>query len=269
MREPAVAGQFYPAAAEGLKKQLSGWEDKTSVKINAKGAVMPHAGYIYSGAVAAATISRISPKETYIILGPNHTGMGTAFSLMSKDNWQTPLGQVAIDKKLAENILTNTKFIKEDSLAHLYEHSIEVHLPFLQHLYQDKFKIIPMVVASSELKALKAVGMELALAIKKEKIEEEVLIIASSDMTHYESQEDATTKDHAAIEAVLKLDEDLLFKRVKENNISMCGYGPAIIMLSAAKLLGAKKGELVRYQTSGDTSGDYSAVVGYAGIIVN
>jgi len=269
MREPAVAGQFYPATAQGIQKQLSGWMDKAGQKITAFGAVMPHAGYIYSGAVAAAVISKILPKKTYIILGPNHTGMGTAFSLMSNDSWFTPLGEVAIDKPLAEGILSASKFIKEDSSAHLYEHSVEVQLPLLQYLYQENFKIVPMVVASADLKALKAVGMELAVAIKKAKVEDEVLLIASSDMTHYESQEDASLKDKAAIEAILKLDEDLLFKRVREMNISMCGYAPAIIMLSAAKLLGAKSAQLVKYQTSGDASGDYSAVVGYAGIIVN
>jgi len=269
MRQPAVAGQFYPGTAQGLEKQLSGWMDKSAQKEDAKGALMPHAGYIYSGQVAAAVISKIAPKKTYIILGPNHTGMGTAFSLMGKDNWQTPLGQVAVDKKLSEAILTDSKFIKEDSLAHLDEHSIEVQLPLLQYLYQNDFKIVPIIVASADAKALKAVGRELALAIRQEKMDDEILIIASSDMTHYESKADAEAKDKEAIEAILKLDEDLLFQRVKEKDISMCGYGPAIIMLSAVKLLGAQEAMLVKYQTSGDVSGDYSAVVGYAGIIIN
>lgn len=268
MRKPVVAGQFYPGTAQGLEKQLSGWIDKSVQKTDAKGAVMPHAGYIYSGQVAAATIFKINAKKTYIILGPNHSGMGTAFSLMSKDDWQTPLGQVAVDKKLSGEILANTKFIKEDSLAHVYEHSIEVQLPLLQYLYKSDFKIVPIIIASADPHALKAVGRELALAIKKEKMEDEVLIIASSDMTHYESQQDAEAKDKKAIDAILRLDEDLLFKRVKEEDISMCGYAPTMVMLSAVKLLGAKGAQLVKYQTSGQVSNDYSAVVGYAGIII-
>jgi AmmeMemoRadiSam system protein B len=230
---------------------------------------MPHAGYIYSGFVAAATISKINAKKTYIILGPNHTGMGTAFSLMSKDDWQTPLGLAAVDKKLCGEILASTKFIKEDSLAHAYEHSIEVQLPLLQYLYKNDFKIVPMIIASVDPVALKAVGMELAMAIKKEKMENEILIIASSDMTHYESQQEVEAKDKMAIDAILKLDEDLLLKRIKEDNITMCGFAPAMVMLSAVKFLGAKESQLVKYQTSGQVSGDYSAVVGYAGIIIN
>jgi MEMO1 family protein len=268
MREPFVAGQFYPASAAGIEKILKTLVDKSQKKEDALGAVMPHAGYVYSGAVAGATISAINVKPTCVILGPNHTGMGTAFSLLSSENWRTPLGEVGVDKKLCQALLSNTRFIKEDKLAHLEEHSIEVELPFLQYSAGTDFKIVPMVIASGDLAALKSVGKELAQAIRQEKKEGQVLIIASSDMTHYESQESAEEKDKSAIEAILKLDEDLLLKRVREKDITMCGYAPAIVMLAAAKELGATAARLVKYQTSGDESGDYSAVVGYAGIIV-
>jgi len=268
MREAVVAGRFYPGSAEDLKNAIGRLVDTSVKKEEALGVVMPHAGYMYSGRVAAVTISAVNLKSTYIILGPNHTGAGTAFSLMSTEDWQTPLGKVEVDKKLAATILQHTRFIKEDKSAHLEEHSIEVEIPFLQYLSKEAFKIVPMVVASGDLKALKGVGRELAEAIKIENSQGQVLIIASSDMTHYESQQSAEQKDHEAIRAILKLDEDLLFEKIRDLDISMCGYAPTIIMLTAVKALGAKTARMVKYQTSGDASGDYSAVVGYAGIII-
>ena len=268
MREPVVAGQFYPGTRGAIEKLLDELVNKSEKKEEAKAVVMPHAGYVYSGRVAGATISAVNLKSTYLILGPNHTGMGTAFSLMSSENWRTPLGEVGVDKKLAQAILSGSRLIKEDKSAHAYEHSIEVQLPFLQYLSTADFKIVPIVVASADLSALKVAGKELAAALKKSGTEKETLIIASSDMTHYESQQSAEEKDKQAIEAILKLDEDLLLKRVREMDISMCGFAPTIMMLTAAKELGANKARLVKYQTSGDSSGDYSAVVGYAGIVV-
>lgn len=269
MREPVVAGQFYPGTRAGIEKVFKGFVNRAEKKEDAKGVVMPHAGYGYSGRVAGATISAVNLKSTYLILGPNHTGMGTAFGLMSNEDWQTPLGEVGVDKKLAQAILSSSRFIKEDKLAHTEEHSIEVQIPFLQYCSSADFKILPLVIASADLNALQNVGKELAQAIKKIGIENDVLIIASSDMTHYESQQSAEKKDKLAIEAILKLDEGLLLKRVREMDISMCGFAPTIIMLTATKELGATKARLVKYQTSGDASGDYSAVVGYAGIVVS
>jgi len=268
IRKPVVAGQFYPAEKSDLIKQIEQFIDKNAKKIDAKGAIMPHAAYEFSGFVAGQTVSKISSKDTYIMLGPNHRGYGEPFSIMTEGSWQTPLGEVKIDSDLAKEILKQSNFLKEDSIAHLYEHSIEVELPFLQYFNKD-FSIVPITVFPAEIKIFKEIAASIAKAIEQKQKKEKVTIIASSDMTHYESQKKAEAKDKQAISAVLELDDDKLFKTVKDQNISMCGYAPAVIMLVAAKLLGAKKAKLIKYQTSGDASGDYSSVVGYAGVIIN
>jgi len=264
-RSPIVAGQFYPLGAAAIEKQISEFIEKAAVKTNALGIVAPHAGYIYSGAVAGSVYSRIEPRPTYIIIGPNHTGNGKPYSIMSEGAWSMPQGEVEIDSDLAKGLLRNSEFLEEDFLAHAYEHSIEVQLPFLQY-FKKAFKFVPIIVSYAQGHIYKAIGGEIAKAIKDSG--KNALIIASSDMTHYEAQEDARYKDMKAIEALLKLDEEELIKTVEKLDISMCGYAPVAVMLSAAKELGAKNAELVKYQTSGDISGDYSSVVGYAGIIV-
>jgi len=260
IRNPAVAGQFYPASASELKAMIEGM-----VKEEVIGLILPHAGYIYSGPVTAAVISRIKFKDTFIIMGPNHTGSGKPLSIMTEGVWKTPLGEVEIDSELGKKILATSKHLQEDKTAHLYEHSIEVQLPFLQYFKPD-FKLVPIVFGHASGTIYKEIGKEIAKAVKKSG--KEVVIIASSDMTHYESQESAQAKDTQAIEAILDLNEDELLKRVDELNISMCGFAPAVSLIVAAKELGAAGTELVRYQTSGDVTGDYSAVVGYAGIII-
>lgn len=265
IRNPVVAGQFYPASASTLKAMLKGMVDEKVAKEEVIGLISPHAGYIYSGPVAGAVISRIRFKDTFIIMGPNHTGSGKPFSIMTEGRWKTPLGEVEIDSEVGKQILAHSRYLEEDYLAHSYEHSIEVQLPFLQYFKSD-FKLVPIVLAHAGGAIYKEIGRALAKAVKESG--KKVVIIASSDMTHYESQAWAQRKDTQAIEAVLKLDEDELLKRVDKFNISMCGYGPAVSLIAAAKELGAKEAELVKYQTSGDTSGDYSSVVGYAGIII-
>jgi AmmeMemoRadiSam system protein B len=260
IRKPVVAGQFYPASASELKAMIEGM-----VKEEAIGLVLPHAGYVYSGPVAAAVISRIKFKDTFIIMGPNHTGSGKPLSIMTEGVWKTPLGEVKIDSELAKKILATSKHLQEDKTAHLYEHSIEVQLPFLQYFKPD-FELVPIIFGYAGGSIYKEIGKEIAKAVKK--LGKEVVIIASSDMTHYEPQESARKKDIQAIEAMLDLNEDELLKRVDELNISMCGYAPAVSLIVAAKELGATGTELVKYQTSGDVTGDYSAVVGYAGIII-
>ncbi|GAJ21344.1 unnamed protein product, partial [marine sediment metagenome] len=199
------------------------------------------------------------------IMGPNHTGRGRPLSIMTQGAWKTPLGEVEIDSELGKQILATSSHLEEDYVAHQYEHSIEVQLPFLQYFKKD-IRFVPIILAYSSGATYKEIGKELAKAIKD--LSKEVVIIASSDMTHYEPQESAQRKDNKAIEAILDLNEDELLKRVDELNISMCGYAPAVSLISAAKELGATGAELVKYQTSGDTTGDYSAVVGYAGIII-
>ena len=265
IREPVVAGQFYPASPSQLKEMIRGMVDEKAEKEEVIGLVSPHAGYPYSGPVAGATISRIKFKETFVIMGPNHTGMGKPFSIMTKGTWKTPLGKVEIDSELAKQILDTSTFLEEDAKSHQHEHSIEVQVPFLQYFKKD-IKIVPIMLFYASGATYKEIGKELAQAIKESG--KGVVIIASSDMTHYEPQEVAQSKDAQAIEAVLDLNEDELLKRVDELNISMCGYAPTTALIAAAKELRATRAELVRYQTSGDATGDYSAVVGYAGIII-
>jgi AmmeMemoRadiSam system protein B len=265
IREPVVAGQFYPGSSDGLKRMIASMVDDRAEKVDAIGLVSPHAGYIYSGIVAGAVLSRVKFKDTFVILGPNHTGRGKAFSIMTKGTWKTPLGEVEIDSELGKLILASSSHLEEDHLAHQFEHSLEVQVPFLQYFKPD-VRIVPIILTHASGAAYKKIGMELASAIKESK--KRVVILASSDMTHYESHESARSKDRRAIEAILDLDEDELLRRVEEFGISMCGYAPVVSLISAAKELGARKAELVKYQTSGDTSGDYSSVVGYAGILV-
>jgi len=265
IRSPVVSGQFYPESPSQLKSMIEGFVDKEAVKEEVIGLVSPHAGYIYSGPVAGAVISRIKFNDTFIIMGPNHTGRGKPLSIMTEGVWKTPLGEVEIDSELGKQILATSKHLEEDYTAHQYEHSIEVQLPFLQYFKKD-IRLVPIILSYYPGATYKEIGKEIAKAVKE--LNKKVVIIASSDMTHYEPQESAQKKDTQAIETILDLNEDELLKRVDELNISMCGYGPTASLLSAAKELGATGAELVRYQTSGDTTGDYSAVVGYAGIII-
>ena len=265
IRNPVVAGQFYPASESQLRVMIEGLVDEEAEKEEVIGLVSPHAGYVYSGAVAGATISRVRLKDTFIIMGPSHTGMGKPFSIMTEGTWKTPLGEVEIDSELSKQILASSSHLEEDSLAHLQEHSVEVQLPFLQY-FKPEFKFVPVVLAHATGAVYKEIGRGMASAIKESG--KEVVLIASGDMTHYEPQESARRKDTQGIEAILDLNEDELLRRVEELSISMCAYAPAAVLISAAKELGATRAELVRYQTSGDTTGDYSSVVGYAGIII-
>ena len=264
-REAAVSGMFYPGSPIELRKTIAEMVDEDAVKEDAIGLIMPHAGYVYSGNVAGATISRVNVKDTCIVMGPNHTGKGRPFSIMTNGIWKTPLGNVKIDSALAKRILANSKYLSEDYLAHISEHSIEVQLPFLQYFNQD-VQIVPIILSHATGTVYREIGRAIAKAI--EDSGKEALIIASSDMTHYEEHQAVIRKDNMAIEAILELDEGELLERIRNNNISMCGSGPAVSLISAARELGAGESELVMHRTSGDTSGDYDSVVGYAGIII-
>ncbi|MDD5246157.1 MAG: AmmeMemoRadiSam system protein B [Candidatus Omnitrophica bacterium] len=268
LRVAQVAGQFYPASAGSLKKQIESFIDLKAAKKDAIACMLPHAGYVYSGLVAGQTVCRVKVKETAVLFGPNHTGMGHAYSIMTSGTWQTPLGNLEIDREIARGLLKECAFLKEDETAHLNEHSLEVELPFLQYFNKD-LKIVPIAFMSDDLEILKKIGRDIAHSIEERSAQGSILIVASSDMTHYEPQEQAAKKDARAIEAILELDEDRLFERIAELRISMCGYAPVIAMISAAKKLGATKAELIKYQTSGDTTGDHASVVGYAGIIIS
>jgi AmmeMemoRadiSam system protein B len=241
--------------------------DKKPEKLDVLACMLPHAGYMYSGLVAGQTVSRINLKDKMILLGPNHSGYGTAFSIMTEGSWQTPLGNVQIDSALAKEILNSSRDLKDDDLAHAHEHSLEVELPFLQYFKSD-FQIVPIAFLSNDLSILKEIGEDIGGVIKNSEQKSSIMIVASSDMTHYEPQGQAEKKDKEAIQAILELDEDKLMERIQKYSISMCGYAPVVVMLSAAKMLGARTAKLIKYQTSGDITGDRNSVVGYAGIVV-
>ena len=264
-RRAVVAGQFYNGTEESLKAQVEEYIDQKAKKEEVIGALAPHAGFMYSGEVAGAVYSRIIFPDIFVILGPNHTGAGSPCAIMTKGSWQTPLGEVEIDSDLASKILVNSKSLKEDERAHSYEHSIEVQLPFLQYLGKE-FKFVPICLSHLDLETCRDIGKAIAKAIKEGK--KKVAIVASSDLTHYEPQEEANRKDKIALDAVIKLDPEKLVSKVEELRISMCGVIPTTIMLMASKELGATKGELVKYMTSGDVIGDYRQVVGYGGALI-
>lgn len=264
IRDPAVSGQFYPGTKQALQKEVAKYLSVGKANIDAIGLVSPHAGYMYSGHVAGAVLSSARLEDTCIIIGPNHTGNGKPFSIMTEGVWRMPSGDCEVDSGLAKAILSGSSYLEEDGAAHRSEHSVEVQIPFLQAL-RPKVRIVPIVLAGADLRAYRDMGRQIASAVKTEG---PATIIASSDMTHYEPHETAKRKDSKAIEAILKLDEEALIGAVEGLGISMCGYAPVCVMLAAAKGLGAKNAKLVKYQTSGDVSGDYSAVVGYAGIAV-
>ncbi len=271
LRSPAVAGRFYPGRAEELLRAVRKYSSSAeTARISAIGCVAPHAGYIYSGSVAGAVYSRLEIPKRCVILCPNHTGKGRALAVMTNTTWQTPLGEVAADADLGARLLRRYPALEEDSAAHRGEHAIEVQLPFLQAL-QPELKIVPIVIGTSDFYLLRGLGEALAdviAALQEKNGAEKVLIIASSDMNHYESDAITRVKDHKAIERVLAMDARGLWEVVMSEDISMCGFGPTTVMLTAAKLLGGTSATLVKYATSGDVSGDYEAVVGYAGIIV-
>ncbi len=264
IRNPVVAGQFYPASASQLREMIASLVDEKAEKEEVIGLLIPHAGYIYSGPVVGATISRIKFKDTFIIMGPSHTGMGKPFSIMTEGTWKTPLGDVEVDSEMARKIVAVSKYLEEDTHAHRNEHAVEVQIPFLQYFRSD-IRIVPIILAYAPAAAYKEIGRDIARAIKE--LNREAVIVASGDMTHYEPQASAEKKDSQAIEAMLNLDDDELTRRYEELDISMCAHGPVVCLISAARELGANAAELVKYQTSGDATGDYDAVVGYAGVI--
>jgi predicted class III extradiol MEMO1 family dioxygenase len=288
-RQPAVAGHFYRGTKEALKQQVEGFI-VSAEKVRALGVLSPHAGLIYSGAVAGAVYSSVDLPDTFVLIGPNHTGLGAPVSIMCEGRWGTPLGDVEIDEPLARSLLSRSPRMHEDSLAHLKEHSLEVQLPFIQY-FKKSFKIVPIQMLDTRLETCLEVGRAVGEAIRERGQESgvrsqesrnekpgapnsplrtpnDVLIIASSDMSHYERAASAKEKDDKAIRHILDLDPEGLYNTIKQYAITMCGYGPAVAMLAACKILGASEAKLVKYANSGEVSGDYEQVVGYAGIIV-
>lgn len=274
LRYPAVAGSWYAGNPHSLQKQIEqlfmhrlGPGSIPSVvddgPRNLVGLVVPHAGYMASGPIAAHSyhyLAKDGKPDVVVIFGPNHTGQGSALSIMNEGAWRTPLGDVEIDSETAEKILRVANIVDVDDRAHIYEHSIELQLPFLQYLYGSRFKFVPICFMMQDLESSREVGKAVSIALNG-KIG---LVIGSSDLTHYEPQKSAEKKDRLAVDAALEMNEEKYYHIVESYGISTCGYGPVIATITASKELGAKKAELLRYGTSGDVLGDRSAVVGYA-----
>lgn len=276
IRHPSVAGSFYAGTPESLKKQIEncflhalgpGKTPEVFEKGPRRivGLICPHAGYMYSGPVAAHAYYNLAldgKPDVAVVLGPNHTGYGSGLAVMNEGFWRTPLGDVEVDKQTADKIVKESRLIDVDDSAHRYEHSAEVQLPFLQYLYGSNFKIVPICFLMQDLNSAREVGHALAKTLA----EKNAVIVASSDMTHYEPQRSAEKKDKLVLQAVEAMDETKLYTVIEEHGITACGYGPIISLITAAKILGAKEAKLLCYKTSGDISGDYSSVVGYASV---
>lgn len=265
MRRAAVAGAFYPAHPERLRAQLRDLFPTDAVAAPAVGVVVPHAGYVYSGRVAAAVYGRVAPPETCVILGPNHTGLGAGVAIMSEGAWETPLGTVAIDQELAARIRSGSRLIVEDALGHGREHAIEVQLPFLQYLGALR-GFVPLSLGRHDFVACAEVGRAVADAIRA--AGRPALVVASTDMSHYVTRDEAIARDRAALDAMLALDAERLHAAVRREGISMCGYHAVAAALVAAAALGARRAELVMYTDSGAVTGETEQVVAYAGLTV-
>jgi len=267
-RTPAVADMFYPGDRGRLKEQIDSFVKPIPEPKTVRAAISPHAGYMYSGRVAGAVFSQIRIPEAVVILGPNHRGVGAPVALAASGTWEMPLGPVPINEEIADLILKASPpglKIEDDPQAHAMEHSIEVQVPFLQVLRHD-VSIVPIALSHVDYHACQEIGQAVAQAVRD--YGKEVLLVASTDMTHYEPQEAAQTKDRLAIERIVDLDPKGLYETVARHGISMCGVIPTTIVLEASRMLGATRAELVQYATSGDVTGDYAQVVGYAGFIV-
>ncbi len=277
IRRPTVAGQFYEGDAEALRAQIKncflnelGPKKLPNVNLdihprNIVGLICPHAGYMYSGPVAASAFYELAldgKPDTVVLMGPNHTGYGSVLSLMREGVWRTPLGDIEINTEMANKITHETSVIDVDELAHRYEHSIEVQLPFLQFLYGNAFKIVPICFLMQDYDSAVEVGRTLAEALDATN----TVVIASSDMTHYEPAKTAAAKDQAALKAVTNMDAKRFYETVETRNITACGYAPITALITYAKRVNAKEAELLNYHNSGDITGDYSSVVGYAAV---
>ncbi len=278
IRSPAVASVFYEGSKEALKTQIDecythqlgpGRLPVKSSKAKGKilGMISPHAGYLYSGPVAAWGFCQLIEEElpeSVVLLGPNHYGLGSKVAVMPGGRWRTPLGEVEVDEDLAKEIADSSSLIQLDDTAHRREHSLEVQLPFLQHGYGEAFKIVPISIMSQDLESSQEIGKALAETLEGLN----VLIIASTDLTHYEPAARAKTKDAKVIEAILSMNPGRVYEVVSEFSVSMCGSAPVMAMLTAASLLGAQQARLLKYASSGDITGDYAAVVGYASLVI-
>jgi AmmeMemoRadiSam system protein B len=266
IRPPAVAGRFYPSEPKELARRIAEFAPAPSVaRIAARGCVVPHAGYMYSGHVAGAVFSLLEIPARCILLGPRHYPRGDAMAILSQGSWRTPLGDAAIDAELAAELMQACPRLREDAVAHEREHSLEVQIPFLQRLALD-FRFVPVVLGADRYGLLEDLGHAVAKVVAAQS--ERVLVIASTDMNHYESDALTRAKDEMAVAQILRLDPRGLYDTVRAEGITMCGYAATTAMLVAMRDLGAESAEVVRYATSGDITGERDEVVGYAGLIV-
>jgi AmmeMemoRadiSam system protein B len=266
LRLPAVSGRFYPSDPTELKALIREYTraDKTAIRAPAKACLAPHAGYVYSGHVAGAVYARIALPKKILILGVRHYPRGENAAILSSGAWRTPLGDAPIDEPLAEALRAACPLLREDSVAHSSEHSLEVQVPFLQVL-RPEFAFVPVALGSVRFEDLVALGEAIGRVLATSA--EEILLLTTSDLNHYENETETRLKDQKAIDRILALDARGLYDTCRNDQISMCGLGPTVVMLTALQSLGSTRAELVRYGTSGDVSGDFSAVVGYAGIV--
>jgi MEMO1 family protein len=266
LRLPAVSGRFYPSNVVDLTGLIRKYAviDASKTLIPVRACLVPHAGYVYSGHVAGAVLARIVLPRKIIVLGVRHYPRGEQAAILSSGAWRTPLGDARIDEELAEALKKACPQLREDSVAHSAEHSLEVQLPFLQVLVPE-FTFVPVALGTVRFESLVEVGEAIGRVL--EASQEDVLLLTTSDLNHYDNDATTRVKDHKAIDQLLALNPQRLFDTCREENISMCGLGPAVAMLTALNALGAKQPELVKYATSADVSGDRSAVVGYAGML--
>jgi len=264
-RLPAVAGQFYNENAARLTNQVGQYIIKDAERQNAIAILSPHAGLMYSGHVAGAVYSSIRFPKTFILLGPNHTGLGPPLSMMSSGQWEIPSATFEIDEELGSRIKEKVPLIVEDTQAHRHEHSLEVQLPFIAY-FSEACRILPITIMRASLQECAATGRGIAEAVREAQYD--VVIVASSDMSHYQQDAVARMLDNLALKEVLNLNPEGLYSIVLREQISMCGFIPATVMLYAALGLGASEARLIKYSTSGEVSGDFDRVVGYAGILI-
>jgi MEMO1 family protein len=266
LRLPAVAGQFYPGNPQQLSAQVEEYtkEGRTQEKRRVRACLVPHAGYMYSGLVAGRVFARIVLPAKILLLGVRHYPRGEALAILSEGAWRTPLGDVPVETSLAARLRSACPALREDAVAHSREHSLEVELPFLQ-LLDPGFSFVPVAIGTLRYDDLRETGEGIARTLQESA--EEILIVTSSDMNHYEDDETTRRKDRKAIDCMLQLDANALFEVCRKQQISMCGLGPAVVMLTAMNHLGVKKAELVCYATSADAGGNKQEVVGYAGMI--
>ncbi len=266
LRVPAVAGQFYPDNPKKLSaviEQYTKRENPEQPKVKVRACLVPHAGYMFSGAVAGAVFARISLPKRILLLGVRHYPQGEPLAIISEGAWRTPLGDVPVETPLALKLEKECPGLREDSVAHACEHSLEVELPFLQVLAPG-FSFVPIAVGTLRYDELREMGEGIARVLAESP--EEILIVTSSDMNHYEDDETTRQKDEKAIEQLLRVDPQALYDVCRQEQISMCGLGPAVIMLTAMNRLGVEKAELVCHATSGDINKKRHEVVGYAGM---